>query len=190
MKLTSSKVVALLLCLISISSFMTAQETAVGGYGHVYVINLSSYHARVFIDGYDRGSVWCGATLKLVVVNGEHTISAQEYENASITWGPSPLSVYDDEWEWTLNNPSIPEEEYTTQFSNLYVINSTGYDIRIFVDGHEKGTALAGGTFTTTLQGGYSYELYGEEYQKGEIWWGPESIYLEKGEDYEWTLTP
>jgi hypothetical protein len=91
MKLTSSKVLVSLLCLISISGFITAQETAVEGYGYVYVINLSSYHARVFIDGYDRGSVWCGATLKLVVVNGEYTISAEEYENASTTWGPSQI---------------------------------------------------------------------------------------------------
>ena len=62
MKLTSNKVLVSLLYLISISGFITAQESTVEEYGYVYVINLSSYHARVFVDGHEKGTALADGT--------------------------------------------------------------------------------------------------------------------------------
>jgi hypothetical protein len=176
-------VILITICFFAFPVLVTGQD-----YSELWLINHSSYQVRVLIDGWEQGSVWTGATSRMTVLVGYHEVYAEEYQSGDVYWGPYDIYVPEEGYELTLYDPDPMEEEsYTTDISNLYVINYSGYDARIFVDGWEKGTAVAGGTFTTTLQGGYDYEFYAED-RSGEIYWGPEVFYVPEGEDFTWTL--
>jgi len=179
------------ICILTNSFFTAAQEHDLPKHRYLWVNNHSSYHIRVFIDGGEQGSVWPGGNLRLNIRPGyTYTFYGQEYQNAAVTWGPWDIYVPNDEdYQMTLYDPEtdLKQEDYVTPFTNLYVINETPYDARVYVDGWEKGTVIAGGTFTTTIQGGYTYELYAESID-GEIYWGPQKEYIAEGEHFTWTL--
>lgn len=184
------KLLILSLCIMVMSSLATAQESYIPGYSDLWISNFSSYHIRVLVDGWEKGSVLSGATSRITVTSGYHEIYAEEYQNGETYWGPMEIYVPEEGYELTLYDPEpgdIGQENYVTKISNLYVINESPYDARVFVDGWEKGTVLAGGTFTTTIQGGFDYVFYAEDLS-GEILWGPQTYYIPKGEDFTWTL--
>ena len=159
-------------------------------YADLYITNHSSYQVSVSVDGWDQGSIWTGATSRITVSVGYHNVSIEEYEYGDVYWGPWDIEIDENGYEITLYDPPGDEDDYTTMISNLYVVNESNCDARIYVDGWEKGTAVAGGTFTTTIQGGYSYECYAEECYSAEYTWGPETFYIPEGETYTWTLLP
>jgi len=173
-----------LMCALFVPLIINAQ------YADLYIMNHSSYQVSVSVDGWNQGSIWTGATSKIAVSVGYHNVYIEEYEYGDIYWEPWDIEIDEDGYELTLYDPPGLDNDYTTQISNLSVVNETGYDVRIFVDGWEKGSAVAGGSFTTTIQGGYSYECYAVEYYSAEYTWGPETIYIGEGENYTWTLLP
>ena len=190
MKVLCRKWLLLTLCIIVVPFLVAAHENYVTEYSDLWVINHSSYHVRVLVDGWEKGSVWSGATSRITVLVGYHEIYAEEYQNGEPYWGPMDIYVPEEGYELTLYDPGseeIGQENYVTKISNLYVINESSYDARVFVDGWEKGTVLASGTLTTTIQGGFNYALYAEAIG-GEVWWGPETFYIAEGEDFTWTL--
>lgn len=164
------------------------QDYYVADYCDLWIVNHSSYQVRVLIDGWEQGSVWTGATSRITVSVGYHEIYAEEYQTGDIYWGPYDIYISEEGHEFTLYDP-VSEESYVTDISNLCVINESPYHARVFVDGWQKGTVVPGGTFTTTIQGGYDYEFYAEDLS-GDISWGPESFYIDDGEDFTWTLEP
>ncbi len=189
---TTRKIALMVMICMLISPFVAeTQENDLPEHRYLWVNNHSSYHVRVFIDGGEQGSIWPGGSLRLNIQAGyTYTLYGEEYQNAAVTWGPWDIYIPNDEdYQMTLYDPEteVPEDDYVTPFSNLYVINQTPYDARVYVDGWEKGTVIAGGTFTTTIQGGYSYELYAKSLN-GDVYWGPQKEYIAEGEDFTWTL--
>lgn len=179
----------LALCVVVIPVFITAQENGEAEYGDLWVSNHSSYHIRVLIDGWNKGSVWTGATSRITVPIGDHEFYAEEYQNGEVFWGPWDIYVPEDGYELTLCDPEIDTTQYATPFSNLTIINQSAYDVRVFIDGFEKGIVSAGGTLPLTLEGGYNYDIYAEQYPEGEIVWDHNAVYLpDDGGDYTYLL--
>jgi len=191
MKTISKKTLMLALCIVIIPVFTAAQDYYAADYSDLWVINHSSYQVRVLIDGWENGSVWTGATSRITVSVGNHEIYAEEYQDGDVYWGPFDVYIPEEGYEFTLYDPIEEEEEesYVTDISNLYVVNESPYHARVFVDGWEKGTVVPGGSFTTTIQGGYDYKFYAEDLT-ADITWGPVTFYIAEGEDFTWTLEP
>jgi hypothetical protein len=197
MRICDKKIVGFILCILVIPLSATTQDHNKPHYTDLWVINHSSYHVRVSVDGWEQGSVWNGATSRKTVTVGYHEVYGEEYQNGEVYWGPWNIYVPEGGYELTFYDPdpedpssSLIEESSAPRISNLFVVNESTYDARVFVDGWEKGTVIAGGTFTTTIQGGFNYEFYAEGSYNGEVYWGPQTFYVATGEDFNWTLEP